>query len=478
MHRYALAIVCCALVSLWAVAAPVITGGFAPNRVYQVGEDDTASIALSGTGEDGPVEARWISRGNTDTAWQTIATAADGEWSGTLEGVPVGGPYTLVLRQGEGEDQRAIFGDIYCGDLWVLAGQSNMQGVGNNLAVTPPHPRVMVFAKNDEWRIAEEPLHRLAESPDVVHNRREQLEESPAPAVDVTGWTKGAGLGLAFATAVTEATGRPIGLIACAHGGTSMEQWDPAKRDEGGASLYGSMYRRVQLVGGEVTGLLWYQGESDANADAAPLYKDKFQAFIEAVRSDFNAPDLPFYYVQIGRFTNPNDSIHWDQVQHAQYELAAEMDAVEVVSAIDLALDDRIHIDTKGLQTLGHRFAMLALTNVYNANIVGSAPRLHTITRGEAPYGRYYRLTFDVPNGALTAPGLVHGFTIHDADGTQQVFKQEVDPDDLKSILLWVMQYMDDTTLHYGYGYDPVCTVVDTSGLSMPAFGPIPLPTE
>ncbi|MCL4218335.1 MAG: hypothetical protein KJ052_15210, partial [Candidatus Hydrogenedentes bacterium] len=45
--------------------------------------------------------------------------------------------------------------------------------------------------------------------------------------MDVTDWTKGAGLGLPFAKAVAEATGRPIGLVPCAHGGTSMTQWSP-----------------------------------------------------------------------------------------------------------------------------------------------------------------------------------------------------------------------------------------------------------
>ena len=54
---------------------------------------------------------------------------------------------------------------------------------------------------------------------------------------------------------------------SAAHGGTSMEQWDPAKKGEGGNSLYGSMLRQVKLAGGKVKGVLWYQGESDAIGD-------------------------------------------------------------------------------------------------------------------------------------------------------------------------------------------------------------------
>ena len=467
MLRLAIAAVCCLAVTAWAFAQPGLTEGLVPHQVIQVQADDTASLTLVGDGGTGSVEVRWQPGGD----WQALGNARNGEWSGTIEGIPVGGPYTLELRNADAPDAVSAMGPFFCGDLWVLAGQSNMQGVGNNLAVTPPHERVMVFAMNDEWRPASEPLHRLPEAIDVVHNRDEQRTELPGPAVEVSGWTKGAGLGLAFATAVTEATERPIGLIANAHGGTSMDQWDPGKRDEGGASLYGSLYRRVQAVGGDVTGLLWYQGESDANEGAAPLYKEKFRAFIEAIRADFNDPTLPFHYVQIGRYTAPHPSTHWDAVQHAQYELAAEMDAVEVIASIDLGLDDRIHIDTPGLRILGERLAKRVLTEVYGAANYGAPPRLQQVTREENRFGRYYRLQFDVPNGGLAAPGLLHGFTIYDTDGAQHVFKQKIDPADPTAIRLWVMQFPQTAYLFHGRGLDPHCNLTDTAGFALPAFG-------
>src|SRR5687767_8286881 len=40
-----------------------------------------------------------------------------------------------------------------------------------------------------------------------------------------------AGLALPFAVAMARRTGVPVGLVPCAHGGTSMTQWDPASRD-------------------------------------------------------------------------------------------------------------------------------------------------------------------------------------------------------------------------------------------------------
>ena len=43
-------------------------------------------------------------------------------------------------------------------------------------------------------------------------------------------------------------------IVNFAHGATYMEWWDPALKDKGGASLYGSMIRRINMVGGKIKG--------------------------------------------------------------------------------------------------------------------------------------------------------------------------------------------------------------------------------
>ena len=121
----------------------------------------------------------------------------------------------------------------------------------------------MLLGMDGKWAQAEEPLHWLVDSPDPVHSGDPKTRAERSAQQHKTR-TKGAGLGLPFAVAMVESTGVPIGLVASAHGGTSMEQWNPAKKGEGGNSLYGSMLRQVKLAGGKVKGVLWYQGESDA----------------------------------------------------------------------------------------------------------------------------------------------------------------------------------------------------------------------
>src|SRR5271157_891953 len=220
--------------------------------------------------------------------------------------------------------------------------------------------RVVSSARQFQSHLTPEPLHWLVDSPDPVHSGNPN-DRAGRSAQQHRTRAKGAGLGLPFAVALVEQTRVPIGLAACAHGSTSMEQWNPAKKNEGGNSLYGSMLRQVQLAGGKVKGVLWYQGESDAmGSDAWKIYHRVFADFIASVRADLNQPDLPFYYVQIGRFINGTDPRGWNAVQEVQRRLPERVPNTAVVSVIDLELDDSFHVGTHGLKRAGARLARIA----------------------------------------------------------------------------------------------------------------------
>ena len=73
--------------------------------------------------------------------------------------LPVGGPYQVGDAQ-----------NVLVGDLWILAGQSNMEGVGDLVNVEEPHPFVHSFQSREAWAPAEEPLHWLEESPRPIRS--------------------------------------------------------------------------------------------------------------------------------------------------------------------------------------------------------------------------------------------------------------------------------------------------------------------
>src|ERR1700761_92616 len=122
-------------------------------------------------------------------------------------------------------------------DVWVLAGQSNMQGFGllGEAAAAPPDPRVQSLSSAGIWEAAIDPLQRLWESYTPVH---QALHRTALPAEDQRlsdaelGQREreqsrvGAGLGVAFGTRWADLTGASVGLVPAAHGGTSLEQWE------------------------------------------------------------------------------------------------------------------------------------------------------------------------------------------------------------------------------------------------------------
>ena len=451
-----------------------ITGGVTAFQVFQRDGNNRADVKLSGTARTGqPVEARVLLRRAPLSTfdWKAIGTAQAGAWSGEIRGLPAGGPYRIEVRSGAAT---AAVDEILVGDLWLLAGQSNMEGVGDLIDVEPRHELVHSFDQTDHWLAAEEPLHRLPDAADRVHwrlNADKQPEklEGERLAQFIAGRKKGAGLGLPFAVEMVRRTRVPAGLLPCAHGGTSMDQWDPALKDKGGDSLYGAMVRRFRLAGGRVAGVLWYQGESDANPKSAPDFQRKFERFVAAVRSDFGQPDLPFYYVQIGRYVNNSNIAEWNQVQEMQRLAEASIPHSGMVPAVDFSLDDGIHVSTQDHKRLGVRLANLAAPGGIKK---GPRPVSARLENG------IVRVLFSDVNGSLHAPGRISGFTIHGPSGdpVPLIYKMRVDPDDPSAILLHLDRKLPEgAVLHYGWGKDPFCNVTDSQDMAVPVFGPMPV---
>jgi type 1 glutamine amidotransferase len=517
------------------------------SRVYQRGTDGKAEIPIAIA--DSQNGAELVDATATSPAAQVRGTKVV---DGKLVGVPVGGPYTITVRfkvkssteiskpasreppiLGGPIQKEKITGTIevlkvvspvFVGDLWVLAGQSNMEGLGDLIDVTPPHPRVSLLGMDGKWGQAEEPLHWLIDSPDPVHSSDPKTRAARSAQAHKNR-RKGAGLGLPFAVALVDATGVPVGLVACAHGGTSMAQWSPAQKEKGGASLYGSMLRQLKLAGGKVRGVLWYQGESDANGEASKVYAKVFHDFIGSVRSDLGQPDLPFYFVQIGRFISGADPKGWNAVQDAERVLAERIPNTAVISVVDLELDDAIHVGTQGLKRAGQRLARIAQRELFG-QIGATTPTFERVTKGpnntlvvkfkgvnmgQARSPGMGSLAGDAQGGfpsgggmgmgslggAMAGPGMrgaiasladltgvglkperhIAGFSIRKDDGTPLplIFESVVGNAKDTVILKLARQVPDKSFLWYGNGLDPYCNLRDSADMGVPVFGPIAL---
>lgn len=399
-----------------------------------------------------------------------VGLVARGRLRGLLKGVPTGGPYDIELRVG---DVKHVVRDVLVGDVWLLGGQSNMQGCGVFPRPRPARdPLVRAFFMDDRWAVAQDPIHNMWACVDAVH-------------VDLNGGRPGkpdADFGMcpgpSFGNEMRRRTGVPQGLIACAHGGTSMTQWDPQRRDEGGKSLYGALVRRLRKNGGHVAGMLWYQGESDAGVAAAPLYTTRMRKLIAALRRDAHEKALPVAIVQIARviamwWTEP--AAAWNSIQEQQRLLPSRMANLTVVPAIDLTLDDGIHISGAGHLVLGRRLAqaMQALRGGRRAGLPPIALQKLTVEteRGAA----VVVAEFANVAGRLMAGGNPGGFTLVTPQGPLQPFDVVLDGPRARIRTGLPNSDMAVTSLHYGHGTSPCCNIVDATGRSLPVFGPLPV---
>jgi sialate O-acetylesterase len=360
-----------------------------------------------------------------------------------------------------------------------------MVGCGKRIEEYEADPRIWLYNMDNRWIPAVPPLHRIFESVAPVHRhiffqtdqiseedfrkRGEQSQRSPQGGV---------GLGYFFAKRLLESIDREIGLIACAHGGTTMRQWDPALKEQGDDSLYGATLNRIRMVEGNLKGILWYQGESEAmEPGAAETYEQDLLHLIDSFRKDTGKQDLPFLFVQIGRWSIGNDSRggNWEIIRDLQRHVSTQRDQVFMTSAIDLPLDDQIHLSAAGQKRLGGRLAEIALTEVYGKPDHGKAIQLESVSVEKAESDRpVIECRFGGVTGKLQSQGRPHGFEIR-TGGTDTVVPQpyeiECHPEDPSMLVLRMGRPLPlPATLIHGPGLDPYVNIVDDLDMPIPAF--------
>lgn len=233
-------------------------------------------------------------------------------------------------------------------EIFLLMGQSNMSGRGATEEIPPgalaPDLGIRVLGNDGVLRTAKEPI-------DSAEGQIDPVSADTAAGV---------GPGLAFAKARIAVTGRAIVLVPCAKGGTAIALW---KRSDSRQTLYGSCLaraRQAQAIG-PVTGVIWYQGESDTETAAlAALWPVRFRALVTDLRRDLAAPRLPVTIVAIG--DRPLSGKYagrfpfWREVQATQVSL--RLPGVTVVEAQGLPRNaDELHLSTTAQIALGKRLA-------------------------------------------------------------------------------------------------------------------------
>jgi len=222
--------------------------------------------------------------------------------------------------------------------IYLLMGQSNMAGRGMvEHEDTLTHPRVFMLDKDTSWVLAKNPIH---------------FDKSVA----------GTGLGLTFGKIMAEENPEvKIGLVPCAKGGSSINQWFPDSIHQATNSYpYNEMIAKSikVLSEGTLKGILWHQGEADTkSAVDIANYQEKFNGMINLLINDLGIPSMPIVMGEIGSFFTENRPLA-RELNILFGQMAAQNECIELVKADNLKhKGDSVHFDSNSYRLLGKRYA-------------------------------------------------------------------------------------------------------------------------
>ncbi|MBE5767643.1 MAG: sialate O-acetylesterase [Clostridiales bacterium] len=315
------------------------------------------------------------------TPWTKCKVEGE-NWSVTFR-LPEGGLYRLEARVNLGENDAPeggsfikIISHVGVGELFLLAGQSNMSGMSRDTAYDPPCLGVHMYGNDGIWRIAEHPIN-VSVNTLYPENRETASGSSPA---------------LSFGREMQRRLGVPVGLIPAALGGSRMSAWNP---DEYGGLTRG-MLRRIDATG-PVGGLLWYQGCSDAMFEGPKVdtYLPRLRRTIEYWREQLG--NIPIVMVQLAGHNEPCDAErggnwekdvefsdmknrHWAKLKEAQRQAAHTIENTCLVPTNDLGLWDCIHLNAGSNVILGERIAGAMLKLAFG-KMGQFAPDVESVTK-------------------------------------------------------------------------------------------------
>lgn len=123
-----------------------------------------------------------------------------------------------------------------------------------------------------------------------------------------------------------------------------------------------------------IKGILWYQGESNAQEKTSVEEYPRLQKLlIEDYRKQWGSPDLPFYWVQLSSIDTTNYKAHfWPEFRDQQRILMESITHSGMAVSSDIGSKNDVHPRNK--RDVGYRLARWALNDIYNINIVKSGP--------------------------------------------------------------------------------------------------------
>lgn len=377
------------------------------------------------------------------------AVPRDGQWKTEIETGSAGGPFPLKI---EGSDTLEIV-NVYVGDVWLLSGQSNA-------------------AQSTTYREAKpgSPVHFF----NAISRSMDWFSTGRIPMI---AWH--------FGHDLQAEQNVPVGIICCAVGGTSIEQWrpvtDPDVKNAGpggrlgpSRELYDEWTRPLQPY--RIKGILWWQGES--NARNAALYGTKFSALISEWRNAWQQGDVPFIWVQLQRI-EPTEAAWLKMIADGRSPIAEwqrqslSMPNTAMVATYDVTAGD-LHPPEAEKAVVAQRLLQAAMHLAYGSTAEYSGPMPERVYKE----GDSLVIEFShVGSGLKTMKNLtvskaeigtdLVGFELENADGTSLSVRAGING---KSVVIPLTGIEHPTAVHYAWGSMPSGNLYNSEDLPAPTF--------
>lgn len=338
---------------------------YAENMVFQREKPHV----VFGTAADGVGDIE-VTLSNGEISETVSAKISDGRFEARLDPLPASlEPYTLTVSS---KNLTRTISPVYVGDVFLLAGQSNM-AQSYNFQTTEQLGGGVTMSNLPE-RVSDERVKHFTLSQTAASYETFDVpfkNGSWQPLTEDNNKTLSY-IGMFFAKERLEAEPDvPVGLMSVAWNGTTINRW-MRKSDDNKTANYtptnGDIFNNhiAPFVGFNIKAVLWYQGESDS---ASPqMYSEAFPQLIRDWRSLWN-DDLPFLFVQLARFSNDN----YAPLRRAQLS-ALELDNVGMAVILDTDKGTADNIHPLGKEAVAHRLFLLSEKYAYGKDIAAEGP--------------------------------------------------------------------------------------------------------
>lgn len=262
-----------------------------------------------------------------------------------------GGPYQMTVNL---NNECIILEDIYIGDVYLFAGQSNMQ-----FKLHESNTPYEMYETNEKLRLFStdriEPGEYYTAADGWIICEKESVKN----------WSA---LAYLAGNEIVKRKENAVGVITCYQGASVIESWVPAKTFEKlnihiplekkhidhiqdiyadwntDGKLYS--YALSQVIPFSVSAVIWYQGESNTSIEESKVYARELEELIHIWRHDFKDAALPFVIVQIADYIERDDDA-WHGIQKAQADIQHSVSNVKTVKSADICETNEIHPPTK-----------------------------------------------------------------------------------------------------------------------------------